>query len=147
MVLEIMPNISFFPGDQRQAPTFAKVVPLVEEPILGAYLCLSLIVVLMPLFVHHRNLKSQLAHSIEVLILYFQMWLNYTKMHDFTASCLMGNQALSMFVSRSDLHSSLQEEEWNQVSTDCINFVNLCKGTCLCKHSAKCYFLCYHKQR
>ena len=67
MVLEIMPNI---PWDQRQAPTFAKVVPLVEEPIMGAYLCLSLIVVLMPLFVHHRNLKSQLAHSIKVLTLF-----------------------------------------------------------------------------
>ncbi|XP_071790293.1 uncharacterized protein [Asterias amurensis] len=28
----------------------------------------------------------------------------------------MGNQALSLIVSRSDLHSSLQEEEWNQES-------------------------------
>ena len=37
---------------------------------------------ILPLFVHHRNLKSQLAHSLEVLILYFQMWLNFTKMHD-----------------------------------------------------------------
>ncbi|XP_071785578.1 uncharacterized protein [Asterias amurensis] len=45
-----------------------------------------------------------------------QMWLNYTKMHDLTAFCLMGNQALSMFVSRSNPHSSLQEEEWNQES-------------------------------
>ena len=46
MVLEIMPNISFFLWGSEAGTYLSKVVPLVEEPIMSAGVCLSPIVVL-----------------------------------------------------------------------------------------------------